>query len=88
MIKKNYLDVGIQTTGAYKVPIRMKVNRPYVGLMASEGAHYLGALEVPDLKGPALGPPHRPGPRSTRTSHTPPGLCAPPATAEKKTIHL
>lgn len=57
MIKKNYLDVGIQTTGAYKVPIRMKVNRPYVGLMASEGAHYLGALEVPDLKGPALGPP-------------------------------
>ena len=54
---RHYLNVGIQTTGAYKVPIRMKVNRPDVGLVASEGAHYLGALEVPDFEGPALGPP-------------------------------
>lgn len=47
-----HLNIGVQGASANKVSIRVEVNAPDVSLVASEGPHDLGRLQVPDLECP------------------------------------
>jgi hypothetical protein len=56
MLLHTHLNICVEGPRANKVPVRMEVDGSDAGLVAGEGTHNLGGLQVPYFEGAALGP--------------------------------